>query len=331
MAALLIVMSLVGGATRLTGSGLSITEWAPITGIIPPLTQTAWDEAFAAYRQIPQYRALNPSMTLDAFKTIYWWEWGHRALGRLIGLAFFVPFVVFVWRRWLPPIYIAQFLAIFMLGALQGFVGWLMVQSGLEARIDVSPVRLMAHLGLAMIIYGWIVALALRFWNDLEMRALPQSRHRLILAGCWGFLLLIFAQILLGGLVSGSGAGLIHNQWPGMGEAADLTPNLDNPAFIQLLHRLGSWLLLGASGVYALFCWFYASRPVIFRSALILVVSVVIQAGLGVLTLIHVVPLFLALTHQLGGLLVWTAAITHLHLARNLPQNRLPRALSAQS
>ena len=321
MAALLVVMTLVGGATRLTDSGLSITEWAPLTGIIPPLTQSSWDDAFAAYREIPQYKALNSLMTLAEFKTIYWWEWGHRALGRLIGLAFFVPFCFFVWRRWIPPVYIAQFLLIFMLGALQGFVGWLMVQSGLSARIDVSPVRLMVHLGLAVIIYGWIVMLALRFWSVFDARARPERSHRLILAGGWALLVLIFVQILLGALVSGSDAGLIHNQWPGMGGAADLTPRLDNPAFIQWLHRLGAWLLLGASGVSALFCWLYGSRPVILHSALLVMGVVVIQAGLGILTLVYVIPLFLALLHQFGGLLVLTAAITHLHLARNLPKN----------
>ncbi len=321
MAGLLIVMTLLGGVTRLTDSGLSITEWAPITGIIPPLTQAGWDEAFAAYRQIPQYKALNPSMTLAAFKTIYWWEWGHRAFGRLIGIAFLLPFLFFLSRRWIPPIYIAQFVCIFMLGALQGLVGWLMVQSGLTARVDVSPLRLMVHLGLAVLIYGWVVMLALRFWHMPEGRP-PSERSFVALLG--GLLLaLIFVQILLGALVSGSDAGLLHNQWPGMGGQADLTARLDNPAFIQWLHRLGAWLLFGVSGFYVLFCWLYAPRPVLFHSALILFATIVIQAGLGILTLIYVVPIFLALSHQLGGLLVWTAALVHIHLAQNLPKNRL--------
>src|SRR6266700_1863547 len=209
VAGLVFAMVLVGGATRLTESGLSIVEWKPVTGAIPPLGEADWQAEFAKYKTIPQYERLNRGMSLDEFKTIYWWEWGHRLLGRLIGAAFLLPFLWFLWRRSIDRRLALALAGIFTLGAVQGAVGWWMVASGLTERVSVSQYRLAFHLTLACIIYAAIVWTA----QGLVPRATIVVPTR-VRVGASAVLALVILQIYLGALVSGLRAGLIYNTWP---------------------------------------------------------------------------------------------------------------------
>src|SRR5277367_6034653 len=209
VAALVLAMVLVGGATRLTESGLSITEWQPVMGTLPPLGDAQWQSEFEKYQAIPQYRALNAGMSLDAFKTIYWWEWTHRLIGRVIGAVFLLPFLWFLWRGAIGPGLRGRLWFIFGLGALQGAVGWWMVASGLADRVEVSQYRLATHLLLACIIYAALLWTAQRF--DERPEALTPARVR---AGAIGLLVLVLAQIYLGALVAGLRAGYVYNTWP---------------------------------------------------------------------------------------------------------------------
>src|ERR1700722_13560650 len=198
VAALVLAMVLVGGATRLTESGLSITEWQPVTGTLPPLNETQWQAEFEKYQAIPQYRKLNRGMNLGAFKTIYWWEWTHRLLGRTIGMAFLLPFLWFLWRGWIRPGLRAPLWVIFGLGALQGAVGWWMVASGLADRVEVSQYRLATHLVLACVVYVALIWTAQRL--DEQPSIPVPARVRL---SAIGLLVLVLAQIYLGALVAG--------------------------------------------------------------------------------------------------------------------------------
>src|ERR1700691_6624580 len=209
VAALVLAMVLVGGATRLTESGLSITEWRPVMGVVPPISDSAWQEGFAKYQAIPQYKALNAGMSLAGFKVIYWWEWTHRLLGRVIGVAFLLPFLWFLWRGWIPRELRPRLWFIFVLGALQGAVGWWMVASGLSERIEVSQYRLATHLVLACVIYVALIWTAQRLG---ERPAAPLPAR--IRATAFGLLILVLAQIYLGALVAGLRAGYIYNTWP---------------------------------------------------------------------------------------------------------------------
>src|SRR5271155_5663860 len=209
VAALIAVMVLVGGATRLTESGLSIVEWKPVTGALPPLNAEQWNQAFAAYRKIPQYRELNAGMELSEFKTIFWWEWSHRLLGRVIGVAYLLPFLWFLWRGVVDAGLRRRLWLIFGLGALQGAVGWWMVASGLTERVEVSQYRLATHLVLALLIFAGIVW-TLRRLTDRAPSAAPL---RLKISAVV-LLALTFVQLYLGGLVAGLRAGKIYNPWP---------------------------------------------------------------------------------------------------------------------
>src|SRR6185503_8560372 len=206
--ALIFVMVSIGGATRLTGSGLSITEWQPIMGTLPPLSQADWLEAFAKYRQIPQYEHVNRGMSLEAFKVIFWWEWTHRFLGRLIGAAFLLPFIYFLAAGRLSRALAARLAGIFVLGALQGAVGWYMVRSGLADRIDVSQYRLALHLGLAILIFGALIWVAL----SLDERKAPPRATHAVPAG--GVALVVLLQLLLGAVVPDVQAGARYTPWP---------------------------------------------------------------------------------------------------------------------
>ena len=209
VAALIFAMVLVGGATRLTESGLSIVEWKPVTGTLPPLGEAAWQAEFDKYKTIPQFRELNHQMTLHEFKTIFWWEWTHRLMGRVIGAAFLLPFLFFLMQGWVGPGLRGRLWAIFALGALQGAVGWWMVASGLSERVNVSQYRLATHLILACVIFAAIMWTAAR----LSGRAAVEAPSR-IRAGAIGLLVLVLLQIYLGALVAGLRAGLIYNTWP---------------------------------------------------------------------------------------------------------------------
>src|SRR5262249_48039718 len=218
VATLIFAMVLVGGATRLTESGLSITEWRPVTGVLPPLNEAQWQTEFQRYQAIPQYRQMNAGMRLADFKTIYWWEWAHRIIGRIIGVAFFVPFAWFLWRGWIPPDRRAGRWMILALGALQGAIGWWMVASGLADRIEVSQYRLATHLVLACLIYVAVVWTRTR-WQDERAQSLfgkldKAAQPVTVRAGAIGLVVLLLTQIYLGALVAGLRAGHAYNTWP---------------------------------------------------------------------------------------------------------------------
>jgi cytochrome c oxidase assembly protein subunit 15 len=263
VAALIALMVLVGGATRLTESGLSITEWRPVTGTLPPLTQAEWEQAFAAYKQIPQYQALNAGMTLAQFKSIFWWEWSHRLLGRVIGMVYLLPFLYFLWRSSMAGELKRRLWLIFGLGALQGAVGWWMVASGLSERIEVSQYRLATHLVLALLIFAAIV------WTLRRLRERPSLAvpTRLKITAAL-LLVLTFVQLYLGALVAGLRAGLVYNTWPDIdGGFIPAAPRLwfqqpwwrnlfENTLTVQFEHRMTAYTLF----VLAVFHVFDAVR-----------------------------------------------------------------------
>jgi heme a synthase len=314
LVALVVAMVAVGGATRLTGSGLSITEWKPVTGAIPPLSELAWAEEFARYRQIPQYELLNRGMTLAEFKTIYWWEWGHRQLGRFLGLAFFIPLLFFAWSGTLRGRRLLACLALGALGGLQAAVGWIMVASGLEPGMTaVAPLKLTIHLTLASVILAGLAFLATRASG--EWVAAPPAARTLGTA----FLLLVLVQIALGGLVAGSKAGLTYNTWPLMDgrlvppaetlfAVRPLVENwIDNVALVQFNHRLGAYLLV----LFALVQAWRLRRTIVADRAALLAALVLGQAALGVATLLLAVPLWAGLAHQLAAMVILVAATEH--------------------
>ena len=320
VATLVFLMVSIGGATRLTGSGLSITEWQPIMGAVPPLTEADWQQAFAKYREIPQYQHVNRGMSLEAFKFIYWWEWTHRFLGRLIGVVFLVPFLYFLATGQIPRAMSGRLAGIFALGALQGALGWYMVSSGLATRIDVSQYRLALHLGLAILIFGALLWVALSLGPTTERHAAgwsPQART----AGA--ILALMFLQILLGGLVAGLKAGAGYNTWPlmdgqlipdGLGVMQPWYLNLfENAMTVQFNHRMVAYVLTAAVIWHA---WSLREEAAGATSAKVLAAAVVAQAALGIWTLLAQVPLALGLAHQAGAAAVFGVAVWHLHVLR---------------
>jgi cytochrome c oxidase assembly protein subunit 15 len=315
VAAMVFGMVILGGSTRLTGSGLSITEWKPITGALPPLSQTAWLNEFRGYQQIPQFKIQNPDMTLDGFKTIFWWEWSHRFLGRIIGLAFALPFAVFLVRKSIPPRLIWRCWVLLALGGLQGGVGWWMVASGLSKRTEVAPERLTTHLGLALIVFCGLV------WTGLEAWAGPQrpfSRARWPAVGA-GLAALVFFQILLGGLVAGNRAGLIYNDWPLYAGAVWPSDYRDGGLWHTALHSLAAVQAHHRMVAYLLFVLAWIAAVAVMRSrtlprqvgglALALALLVTAQAALGIGTLMMQVPLGMAVAHQAVAALLLALAI----------------------
>ncbi len=313
---LLAAMILLGGATRLTDSGLSITEWQVVSGALPPLSEASWNEAFEKYKQIPEYALINAGMTLNEFKVIYWWEWSHRFLGRLIGLAFALPFFVFLVSGRIGGDYVWKLTGLFILGGLQGALGWFMVQSGLVDRVDVSQYRLAAHLGLAFVIFG---AVAWVRW-DLAGRApisIKSEFAPLIRYAAVGLLVLIFLQIVAGAFVAGIKAGHTYNTWPLMDGA--LVPKgywfvspwylnfFDNAASVQFNHRVLAYVILALTLGLAIVVFRRAAS--LSAPALILVGTVLVQVLLGIWTLLAVVPLPLGVLHQAGGIAVFAAAL----------------------
>ncbi len=317
--ALVFAMVIVGGVTRLTGSGLSIVEWQPIVGTIPPITQEDWEVLLEKYRQIPQYEEVNKGMTLDEFKGIFWWEYFHRLLGRLIGLVYFIPFVYFIVRKRVDRVLGLKLLGIFVLGGLQGLMGWYMVMSGLADNIYVSQYRLTAHLGLAFIIY------AAMFWVATGLLS-PASGHQSDSASVRGLrryalalTTLIFIMVLSGGLVAGIHAGKAYNTFPLM-DGYLIPPAMfvlepwyrnffDNMTTVQFDHRLIAWLLMFSIPYF----WFKARQLPLSTSTRVachlLLVMLVIQVGLGITTLLLSVPLTFAAAHQVGAVLLFTAAL----------------------
>ena len=322
IALLIVAMILVGGATRLTDSGLSITEWKPVTGVIPPLTDSAWQEAFDAYRKIPEYLELKRGMSLDQFKTIYWWEWGHRFLGRLIGAAFLLPFLAFWIVGYIPRALLPRLLGLFVLGGLQGAVGWYMVKSGLVTRVDVSQYRLAAHLGIAVAILGYTLWLIFELGRERSRVMRSGSRAAAWIAGA--VLALIYLQILAGGLVAGLDAGFGYNTWPlingafvpsGLAEAQPWVLNLfENPLTVQFDHRMLGYTVVLATILQASWLALRRAAPELVTSAFILMCLALLQATLGVWTLLLAVPIELGLAHQAGAILLFAAALYHLWL-----------------
>ncbi|MEL6316465.1 MAG: COX15/CtaA family protein [Pseudomonadota bacterium] len=316
LAGLVVVQILIGGLTRVTDSGLSITDWRPIMGAIPPLSEADWQAVLERYRATAEYQQQNAGMTLAEFKTIYWWEWIHRMSGRLIGLVFVIPFAVFLIRRALPPGWTGRIALMGGLGALQGVIGMWMVMSGLD-RLDVQPGWLATHLGLAFVILGLLM------WAGLSLRRseadLLQARRRRE-KGLFGFAgavtALVFLQILFAAFVSGMDAGLVHQTWPSM-EGAFYPANtpfhpFSDPAAAQFVHRIGAYALVIAALVFA---WraqsssFAASR----RWGLIVGGLALGQMTVGVAALLHGVPASWAILHQLGGIVLFAAAIHAKH------------------
>jgi cytochrome c oxidase assembly protein subunit 15 len=313
--ALVLVMVVLGGTTRLTRSGLSIVEWKPVVGIFPPVTTLQWEREFDQYKKTPEYRKVNYGMVLAEFKSIYWVEYAHRLLGRIIAIAFFVPFVVFLIRRRIESKMVFKLTGIFILGALQGALGWFMVASGLADEPRVSPYRLTAHLGLAVIIYGFMFWLALGL---LQPRGELSGIHRL---RRFGLMVtgLIFLMILAGGFVAGTKAGFAFNTFPLMD--GRLVPEglfamqpiwinpFENIATVQFNHRVLAYLLCVVIPAY----WFMARRfelaPATRAGFHALAVLFAVQLMLGIFTLTYAVPVPLAAIHQGGALAVFSAAL----------------------
>ncbi|MEN3350964.1 MAG: heme a synthase, partial [Bradyrhizobium sp.] len=305
VAGLIALMVLVGGATRLTESGLSIVEWKPVTGSLPPLTDQAWNDAFEGYKAIPQYRQMNAGMTLSQFKTIFWWEWSHRLLGRTIGMVYLLPFLWFLWGGAVSGALGRRLWLIFGLGALQGAVGWWMVASGLSERTEVSQVRLATHLSLALLIYAAVVWTLRRLKPSEEIDA--PARLRLT---SWALVVVTFVQLYLGALVAGLRAGRIYNTWP-LIDGSFIPPSakllfetpwwrnlFDNMLTVQFEHRMTAYAVLGLAAYHAFDVMRSRAGREAVRGAHRLLAAVLVQAGLGIATLLLVVPIHLALTHQ---------------------------------
>ena len=316
VAAMIFLTLVVGGATRLTESGLSIVEWKPVTGVLPPMTESVWQAEFEKYQEIPQYREHNRGMSLGQFKVIYWWEWSHRLLARATGAVFLLPFLVFLWRGSIPPPLRPRLWIIFAGGALLGVVGWWMVASGLSGTlIKVSQYRLAFHLTLACAVYAAVL------WTAQQLTPrVPDDAPKWLRLGALAIAVLLFVQIYLGALVAGLDAGLKYNTWPLI--AGGIMPSFDRLLFIspvwrnlfendltvQLNHRMMAdaiWLLATMQAIGA---WRLRYD---LRGAVILAVTTTLQAVLGIVTLLYEAPLALALAHQMLAIVVFTIAIVY--------------------
>ncbi|MCC0021351.1 MAG: COX15/CtaA family protein [Nitratireductor sp.] len=314
---MLFAMVLVGGATRLTDSGLSITEWKPIHGIIPPLSASDWAEEFAKYRQIPEYEQINKGMSLAEFQFIYWWEWSHRFLGRMIGFVFFIPLVFFWATGRLESRLKPRLLFLLFLGGLQGFIGWWMVKSGLSERVDVSQYRLAIHLTLASLIFAYAFWLA-RGLAPHSTKLEPPARLSLLAPLV---LLLVFVQIFMGGLVAGLDAGLASNEWPMMlgswvpPEISQMSPLwlnwFENPVSVQWNHRLMGYILFSVIVVQWLVARASTAEKPHKRRTMFLFLIVLVQVILGITTVLMSVPLHVALTHQGVAIILLAATVAH--------------------
>jgi len=318
IALVILGMVTIGGLTRLTGSGLSITEWKPIMGAIPPLNQAEWQDAFTRYQRIPQYIVENRGMSLEAFKGIFWWKWIHRFLGRLLGVLFFVPFVWFAATGAIQKRDWPRMLTLFLLGGLQGFIGWWMVTSGFEVRTSVSQYRLAIHLGAALLLLVAILWIALEY-----LRGAPEKgdARRGI-----AFAVLVYVQMLLGALVAGLHAGLIYNTWPDMnGRVLPEDPFFsvpwwinffENPGLAQFDHRIGAYVVAGfAVFIYVRGVKLSGSAK---TSAKTVAAITAFQIFLGITTLLLQAPERLAAAHQVTAALLLCAAVWHAYELRAL-------------
>ncbi len=320
-AALVFAMVVLGGVTRLTHSGLSIVEWKPVVGALPPLNDMEWLAEFEKYKLTPEYQKINRGMDLDGFKGIFWLEYYHRLLGRLIGFVVLLPFLYFWWRRRIPAGFTPRLIGVFVLGGLQGALGWVMVASGLIDTPRVSAYRLTAHLGLAVLIYGYLLWLILDLVKPLPVADKPTARRF-----SWVVMTAVFVTILAGGLVAGTRAGFAYNTFPLMGESFfpvgmwAQTPwwvNLfENVGTVQFIHRLLAYVLIGLIVAF----WWRARTLALpadaARANHLLLAALALQIALGISTLLLRVPLGLAAAHQGVALLVFSAALYLAHRLR---------------
>jgi cytochrome c oxidase assembly protein subunit 15 len=336
VAAMIFLTLVVGGATRLTESGLSIVEWKPVTGVLPPLSQGDWRSEFTKYQAIPQYRELNKGMSLEEFKVIYFWEWSHRLLARTTGAVFLLPFLFFLWRGWIPPKLRLRLWTIFGAGAALGAVGWWMVSSGLagSARVSVSQYRLAFHLTLACAIYAAVLWTA----QQIARKAADDTPARLRITS-FAIALLVLLQIYLGALVAGLDAGLVFNTWPLIDGSfiptaerlwfiAPAWQNLfENTLTVQFDHRMVAYAISLAALFHFIDAWRMQRA---WRGAATLAALVTLQAALGIVTLLNLAPLPLALAHQLLAIVVFTIAVVHAEGLSNRAVYRTSQA-AAQS
>lgn len=317
---LVALIVVVGGLTRLTDSGLSITEWNLIMGTLPPLSEADWNAAFNAYKTTDEFKLQNSWMELSDFKPIFWWEWGHRFLGRFLGVVWLLPLIYFAVRGMIPRGWTGRLVFIGLLGGLQGAIGWWMVYSGLSVRVDVAPYRLATHLGVAFLIFSLI------WWFIMKLRqeewALLQARRRRVggmFAWSVALVTLLFIQILLGALVAGVDGGLGYTDWPMMdGEffpaaaALEMTPVwanfFENMAMTQFMHRITAYLLLAVAVIFAIKGRRSGHKGIAFWSTMLLI-GVAAQAVLGIATLMHAAPMTLSSKHQFGALLLLMLAL----------------------
>jgi cytochrome c oxidase assembly protein subunit 15 len=302
----------VGGATRLTESGLSITEWKPVSGIIPPMTRSAWQEAYQQYLLIPEARTVHAGITLDQFKTLFWWEWAHRLSGRLVGVVVAVPFLFFWARRWIPLGLFPRLVAIPLLVGAQGALGWYMVRSGLAERTSVSPYRLVAHLSLALLIFGIAVWTAASLGRSSRSPASPTARWSVL-----AVTLAVAVTIMSGGFVAGLDAGRIFNEFPLMGgrfvpegydTGAGVRNWFENPIAAQFNHRL----LAIVVALAVVTTWLWSERhwaPDLRRWMRLAAVAALLQVTLGIATLLSGVPVGIAVAHQLGAVALLTVML----------------------
>ncbi len=331
--ALVVLMIAVGGLTRLTDSGLSITEWRPVAGALPPMSDAAWQAEFDRYREIPEYQIQNRGMTLDEFRSIYWWEWGHRQLGRVIGLVWAAGFAGFALARKIPPGWTGRLLLIGGLGGLQGAIGWWMVSSGLGGdRLDVASYRLAVHLGLAFAILGLIAWFVFRLGRpEAALLQARRGREARLFSISTGLMHLAFVQILVGALVAGIDAGRNYIDWPLM--AGSLLPPdpfqftpwwrnfFENDALVQFIHRLVGYLVLA----FGIVVWRRGRRSpngATRRAFDWLALALLGQVVLGIVTVMHSAPWPLAILHQLGAVALWALLLRGRFLAQYpLPQS----------
>lgn len=320
VAILVIMVVAVGGITRLTESGLSITEWRPVSGVLPPLNEADWVAAFEKYKQIPEYKEINLGMSLEAFKAIFFWEWLHRILGRLVGMALLVPLAWYAWRRAVPAGYGWRLFALAALVGLQGAIGWWMVASGLEYRTDVSHFRLATHLLTALFLLAGLV------WTARDLSALarnPVARPARLTGAAVGVIAILFVQLLLGAWVAGLNAGYVASSWPLMNDhfvpqgidwsGGAWTAFTNDPFLIHFIHRWWSWVAAAALLVLARTLARRGART----EATLLVAVVAAQMTLGILTVVSGVAMWIAVAHQVtGAILVAIAAASLYRLGR---------------
>lgn len=317
IAAMVLAMVMIGGITRLTDSGLSITSWKPISGIIPPLSAADWQAEFQGYQQIPQFQIQNQGMTVEQFKSIFWWEWIHRFLGRIIGFVFFVPFLVFLAQKRLSWELAPKLLLIFALGALQGFIGWWMVSSGLTLRTEVSQYRLATHLATAGLLYAALIWVARSLVERSRAKA-PAGWFAIIA----GLTVVIYIQIIAGAFVAGLDAGFSYNTWPLM-DGAIVPQGLDamqpwwrnwfeNALAVQFHHRMLAYFIAVLAGLIVWYGWKKTALAGVHKWLGWIGGLIAFQIVLGITTLVLVVPVSLAVAHQVTAFVIFGAAIAYL-------------------